>query len=48
MKTSIFYCTLRPLVQGKLDVLGKAGLTKDDFSDADTKIMTVSELPLAT
>ncbi|RUS78192.1 hypothetical protein EGW08_014051 [Elysia chlorotica] len=29
-----------PLVQGKLDVLGKAGLTKDDFSEADTKIMT--------
>ncbi|GFO17797.1 swi/snf-related matrix-associated actin-dependent regulator of chromatin subfamily a-like protein 1 [Plakobranchus ocellatus] len=29
-----------PLVQGKLDVLGKAGLTKDNFSNADTKIMT--------
>ncbi|XP_005102138.1 SWI/SNF-related matrix-associated actin-dependent regulator of chromatin subfamily A-like protein 1 [Aplysia californica] len=26
-----------PLIQGKLDVLSKAGLTKDDFSDADTK-----------
>ncbi|XP_078573383.1 SWI/SNF-related matrix-associated actin-dependent regulator of chromatin subfamily A-like protein 1 [Branchiostoma floridae x Branchiostoma japonicum] len=25
-----------PLVQGKLDVLSKAGLTKDDFSTADT------------
>ncbi|GFS00493.1 SWI/SNF-related matrix-associated actin-dependent regulator of chromatin subfamily A-like protein 1 [Elysia marginata] len=29
-----------PLIQGKLDVLGKAGLTKDDFSNTDTKIMT--------
>lgn len=29
-----------PIIQGKLDVLGKAGLTKDDFSNADTKIMT--------
>ncbi|XP_006811471.2 uncharacterized protein LOC102804423, partial [Saccoglossus kowalevskii] len=26
-----------PLVQEKLDVLSKAGLTKDDFSQADTK-----------
>lgn len=25
------------MVQQKLDVLGKAGLTKDDFSNADTK-----------
>ena len=26
----------RPMIQKKLDVLGKAGLTKDDFSAADT------------
>ena len=29
----------RPLVQSKLSVLSKAGLTKDDFSEADTKRM---------
>ena len=33
---------LRPLVQKKLDVLGKAGLTnQDNFSDADTKRLKV-------
>ena len=31
----------RPLVQQKLDVLGKVGLSKDNFSNADTKYMQV-------
>ena len=31
----------RPLIQGKLDVLSKAGLSKDDFSDAGTKRLEV-------
>ncbi len=31
----------RPLVQQKLDVLGRAGLSKDNFSDADTRNLKV-------
>ncbi len=31
----------RPLVQQKLDVLGQAGLSKDNFSDADTRNLKV-------
>ena len=31
-----------PLVQKKLDVLSKAGLSKDNFADADTKQVKVS------
>jgi len=36
----MFLCC-RPLVQQKLDVLGKAGLSKDNFSNADTKYLKV-------
>ena len=32
---------LRPLVQKKLAVLEQAGLSKDDFSDADTTTFQV-------
>lgn len=31
----------RPLIQGKLDVLSQAGLSKDDFSKADSTFMKV-------
>lgn len=34
--------SFRPLVQKKLEVLSKAGLSKEDFSAADTKTMKVS------
>ena len=30
------FSNYRPMIQKKLDVLGKAGLTRDDFSSADT------------
>ncbi|EDO49581.1 predicted protein, partial [Nematostella vectensis] len=33
---------LWPLIQHKLDVLSKAGLTKDDFSEADTTLFQVT------
>ena len=32
----------RPLIQGKLDVLSQAGLSKDDFSKADSTFMKVT------
>ena len=31
----------RPLIQSKLQVLSLAGLAKDDFSNADSKVMKV-------
>ena len=31
------FCLSRPLVQSKLDVLSRVGLTGDDFSSTDTK-----------
>ena len=37
-------CCCRPMIQKKLDVLGKAGLTKDDFSSADTTRVKVGFL----
>lgn len=33
---------LWPLIQSKLDVLHKAGLSKDNFTDADTTNLNVS------
>jgi hypothetical protein len=32
---------LWPLIQGKLDVLNKAGLSKDNFLDAETSVLKV-------
>jgi hypothetical protein len=32
---------LWPLIQGKLDVLNKAGLSKDNFFDTGTSVMLV-------
>lgn len=32
---------LWPLIQGKLDVLNKAGLSKDNFLDAETSVVKV-------
>jgi len=35
-------CYCRPLIQHKLSVLGKAGLSKDNFGDSDMYILKVS------
>lgn len=37
-----------PLIQGKLDLLNKAGLSKDNFRDADTVIVKVSTFVLVS
>ena len=37
----VLLCCCRPLIQNKLNVLGKAGLSKDDFCDADMHMLKV-------
>lgn len=37
----VYFSHYRPLIQGKLDVLSQAGLSKDDFSTADSTFMKV-------
>jgi len=34
-------CWCRPLIQHKLNVLAKAGLSKDNFCDTDTHVLKV-------
>jgi hypothetical protein len=46
IRKNIFFMsvTYRPMIQKKLDVLGKAGLSKDNFSSAETTRLTVRSL----
>ena len=39
VNVSLYCC--RPLIQQKLNVLGKAGLSKDDFCDTDMHVLKV-------
>jgi hypothetical protein len=43
-KMFFMFVTYRPMIQKKLDVLGKAGLSKDNFSSAETTRLTVRSL----
>ena len=43
--TISFFLSYRPLIQNKLEVLSKVGLSRNDFKDADTKVVRVSVFP---